>query len=154
MSNKNSLAREANSSDSQYETYNSLQGEVPIVNEGYDPNINETRNSTSIDLNSQIGTRPTAESTRRIREVQNQQYDSNSVSRISLSTQIFGTGSTDNSPHRHHEIPNPNLNGSFCKFCRVHSKTIVIVLFIVLILGIDFTFLQIFYRFSSFYDAP
>ena len=44
-------------------------------------------------------------------------------------------------------------SNSFCTFCHVHFKTIVIALFIVLILGIDFTNLEMLYRFS-FYDAP
>ena len=174
MPHENELNAEENASDSQYGTYdtnNSLQTESPVVNENYQPNVDAARNFMSTDLNSHVGTRPTAESTRRIREIQNQHYDPNpGVSRISLSPHIYshiGTGSTNESPQRNHEIPNPNINSnpvgpgpgnhqqeskSFCTFCHVHFRAIVIVLLIGLILGIDFTNLKMFYRFSL-YDA-
>ena len=50
-----------------------------------------------------------------------------------------------NQRYNHREESN-----SLCTFCRVHFKTIVIALFIVLILGIDFTNLEMFYRFNSY----
>ena len=159
MLNQNEFTREENASENAptADGQNALQTESLVVNGNYEANLDAIRNSKSKDSDSNIDNRASAESQKsnykfQVDSESNATNDTDpGASRNSTNSGVYTSPVyTDSENQRNNHQGESN---SFCTFCHVHFKTIVIALFIVLILGIDFTNLEMLYRFS-FYDAP